>query len=54
MGGNNGRCPYANKDTHILFANKMNLIYPKMDYCHTYDRDNLVAFGECGSQGVLN
>lgn len=25
-----------------------------MTYCHTMDRDNLVAFGECGKYGIDN
>lgn len=25
-----------------------------MDYCHTSDRENLVAYGECGAQGTAS
>ncbi len=52
MGENNGRCPYASKETHFLYAEKMRELYTKMDYCHSVDRDNLVAYGECGVSGT--
>lgn len=32
----------------------MSLLFKKMDYCHTSDRENLVAFGECGGNGASN
>lgn len=47
MGGNNGRCPIANMKTFLLLSEKMSLLYDKMSLCHTSDRDNLVAYGDC-------
>jgi len=47
MGSNNGRCPIANIKTFLLLSEKMSLLYDKMSLCHTSDRDNLVAYGDC-------
>ena len=49
MGGNNGRCPIANMTMFWLLSEKMTLLYEKMSLCHTSDRDNLVAFGDCSA-----
>lgn len=53
-GSNYGMCTWASKETHLLYALKMTLIMTQMDYCHTADRENLVAFGECGMKGTAN
>ncbi len=49
MGGNNGRCPLASNQTFHIFSEKMSLLYDRMHYCHTADRDNLLAYGECAA-----
>jgi hypothetical protein len=49
MGGNNGRCPIANMKTFLLLSEKMSILYDKMSLCHTSDRDNLVAYGDCAA-----
>eukprot|EP00347_Sterkiella_histriomuscorum_P016797 403351817 len=54
MGSNNGYCTWASKETHILYAQKLQTILTQMDYCHTADRENLLAFGECGMKGTAN
>lgn len=48
MGDLNGRCPLPVNSTYRLLGQQMNVLYEKMDYCHTMDRDNLGAFLECG------
>ncbi|TNV80770.1 hypothetical protein FGO68_gene7416 [Halteria grandinella] len=48
MGDSNGRCPLPVNSTFRLLGQQMNVLYGKMDYCHTMDRDNLGAFLECG------
>ncbi len=49
MGGNNGRCPIASMKTFLLLSEKMSILYDKMSLCHTADRDNLVAYGDCAA-----
>ncbi|CDW72072.1 UNKNOWN [Stylonychia lemnae] len=53
-GSNLGMCTWASKETHILYAQKMSYLLTQMDYCHSADRENLIAFGECGSRGTKN
>ena len=47
MGGNQGRCPIPSNKTFQIYADKMKLLYDRMQFCHTSDRDNLLAYGEC-------
>ena len=47
MGGNNGRCQIANQKTYQMLSDKMTSLYQKMNFCHTSDRDNLVAYADC-------
>lgn len=53
-GSNSGRCPWAPPSYYSQYAGKMLILYDQMGYCHSKDRDNLVAFGDCGTQGVQN
>lgn len=53
MGSTQGRCPLANATTYQLLGKKMLLLYERMRFCHTTDRDNLVAYPDCaGSQSA--
>lgn len=53
-GGNEGFCPYPPTANLTQFSTLMRSLYFEMEYCHTDDRDNLLAFGECGHQGFNN
>ncbi len=54
MGGNFGRCPLANSTTFQSLASKMRTLYNKISYCHTSDRDNLLAYPDCSPYTVLS
>lgn len=54
IGGNNGHCPWASSDVHYNYANSMKKLSGNMIYCHSKDRENLVAYGECGYQSTSN
>ena len=33
----------------LLLSEKMSILYDKMSLCHSADRDNLVAYGDCAA-----
>lgn len=47
-GGVSGHCPYASGDAHFEYGFSLKELMRGMDYCHTKDRENLIAYGECG------
>lgn len=53
-GFNDGACAVPPQELLNRYAETMRALFTQMDYCHTMDRENLIAFGECGYKGVDN